>query len=125
MAQALDAAADGGVDAHRSRLQDEAPDEIRVDFPRRLDLAARGLLDLFEDSGRFVVQVAALATQDKVDELQDKLKSAGIASFTQKVSTEGGSRTRIRVGPFSSKEEADRVRAKLSKIGLAGTLVPT
>ena len=75
-------------------------------------------------SGRFVVQVAALATQDKVDELQGKLKSAGIASFTQKVSTDGGSRTRIRVGPFSSKEEADRVRAKLSKIGLAGTLVP-
>ena len=77
-----------------------------------------------KESGRFVVQVAALATQDKVDELQGKLKSAGIASFTQKVSTDGGSRTRIRVGPFSSKEEADRVRAKLSKIGLAGTLVP-
>jgi DedD protein len=77
-----------------------------------------------KDGGRFVVQVAALATQDKVDELQGKLKSAGIASFTQKVSTDGGSRTRIRVGPFSSKEEADRVRAKLSKIGLAGTLVP-
>lgn len=77
-----------------------------------------------KDTGRFVVQVAALATQDKVDELQGKLKSAGIASFTQKVSTDGGSRTRIRVGPFSSKEEADRVRAKLSKIGLAGTLVP-
>jgi DedD protein len=77
-----------------------------------------------KDSGRFVVQVAALATQDKVDELQDKLRSAGISSFTQKVSTDGGSRTRIRVGPFSSKEEADRVRAKLSKIGLAGTLVP-
>lgn len=77
-----------------------------------------------KDSGRFVVQVAALATQDKVDELQDKLRSAGIASFTQKVSTDGGNRTRIRVGPFSSKEEADRVRAKLSKIGLAGTLVP-
>ena len=77
-----------------------------------------------KESGRFVVQVAALATQDKVDELQGKLKSAGIASFTQKVSTDSGSRTRIRVGPFSSKEEADRVRAKLSKIGLAGTLVP-
>ena len=77
-----------------------------------------------KESGRFVVQVAALATQDKVDELQGKLKSAGIASFTQKVSTDSGSRTRIRVGPFASKEEADRVRAKLSKIGLAGTLVP-
>jgi DedD protein len=75
-------------------------------------------------SGRFVVQVAALATQDKVDELQGRLKSAGIASFTQKVSTDSGSRTRVRVGPFSSREEADRVRAKLSRLGLAGTLVP-
>lgn len=77
-----------------------------------------------KESGRYVVQVAALATQDKVDELQGKLKSAGIASFTQKISTDSGSRTRIRVGPFSSKEEADRVRAKLSRIGLGGTLVP-
>lgn len=73
---------------------------------------------------RFVVQVAALATQDKVDELQDKLRSAGISSYTQKVSTGSGSRTRVRVGPFSSKEEADRVRAKLGKLGLNGTLVP-
>ncbi len=35
---------------------------------------------------KFVVQVAALATQDKVDELQDKLRAAGITSYTQKVS---------------------------------------
>ena len=77
-----------------------------------------------KESGRFVVQVAALSEQDKVDELQGKLKSAGIASFTQKITTDSGSRTRIRVGPFSSKEEADRVRAKLSRIGLTGTLVP-
>ena len=100
----------------------------KVDEASRAKAILEGRLEakpeVKKDSGRFVVQVAALATQDKVDELQDKLRSAGIASFTQKVSTDGGSRTRIRVGPFSSKEEADRVRAKLSKIGLAGTLVP-
>ena len=76
-------------------------------------------------ANHYVLQVAALATQDKVDELRDKLRSAGISSYTQKVSTGDGSRTRVRVGPFSSKEEADRVRAKLSKLGLNGTLVPT
>jgi DedD protein len=72
-----------------------------------------------------VLQVAALATQDKVDELQGKLKSAGISSYTQKISTGSGSRTRVRVGPFGSKEEAERVRTKLGKLGLNGTLVPT
>ena len=73
---------------------------------------------------KFVVQVAALATQEKINELQGKLKDAGIKSFTQKVATQSGERTRIRVGPFASKEEADKMRAKLIKLGLNGTLVP-
>ena len=73
---------------------------------------------------KFMVQVAALATQEKINELQGKLKQAGIKSVTQKVATESGERTRIRVGPFASKEEADKMRAKLAKLGLNGTLVP-
>src|SRR2546421_3942007 len=55
MAEALDAAADGGVDAHRSCLQDEAADQIGVDLSGGLDLAARGLLDLLEDPARLLV----------------------------------------------------------------------
>ncbi len=74
--------------------------------------------------GKFVLQVAALATQDKVDELQGKLKDAGIHSYTQKVPTQAGDRIRVRVGPFSSKEEAEKTRAKLAKLGLSGSLIP-
>lgn len=68
---------------------------------------------------RFVVQVAALASQEKVTELQSRLRAAGVASFTQK----SGELIRVRVGPFS-KEEAEKVRAKLSGIGLSGSMVP-
>lgn len=75
--------------------------------------------------GSYVVQVAALASQEKITELRDKLKQAGLPSHTQKVATESGERTRVRVGPFASKEEAEKARAKLGKIGLNGTLVPT
>jgi len=74
--------------------------------------------------GKFVLQVAALASQDKVDELQGKLKEAGIHSYTQKVPTQAGDRIRIRVGPFSSKEEAEKTRAKLAKLGLNGSVIP-
>jgi len=77
-----------------------------------------------DSDGRFVVQVAALATQEKVDELQAKLSSAGIRSYTQKVSSAGGERIRVRVGPFGSREEAEKTRAKLQKLGLGGSLVP-
>ena len=74
--------------------------------------------------GKYVVQVAALASKEKVDELQGKLKSAGIKSYTEKIATASGDRTRIRVGPFASKEEAEKAKAKIVKIGLNGTLVP-
>ncbi|CUI04769.1 SPOR domain-containing protein [Massilia antarctica] len=76
-----------------------------------------------DENQRFVVQVAALATQEKVNELQAKLSGAGIHSFTHKVPTQSGDRIRVQVGPFS-KDEAEKVRAKLSKMGLSGIMVP-
>lgn len=77
-----------------------------------------------KDSGKYVIQVAALAAKDKVNELQSKLKSAGIQSYTQTVSTASGERTRIRVGPFANRDEAEKVRARIVNLGLNGTLVP-
>src|SRR5450830_427899 len=74
--------------------------------------------------GKFVIQVAALATQEKIDELRNKLSGAGIKTYTQKVATQSGDRTRIRVGPFASRDEADKMRAKIIKLGLPATVVP-
>ncbi len=76
------------------------------------------------EKSSYTVQVAALASQEKVDELQSKLRSANIRSYTQKVATSSGDKIRVRIGPFESKEEADKARAKLDKLGLSGTLVP-
>ncbi len=74
--------------------------------------------------GKFTVQVAAFASMEKVNELRGKLKDAGIATYTQKIATEGGERIRIRVGPLNSRQDADRMRARLNDLGLNGTLVP-
>ena len=68
---------------------------------------------------RYVVQAAALGSQEKAAELQSRLRAAGISSFTQK----SGELVRVRVGPFS-KEEAEKVRAKLSGMGLSPTMLP-
>jgi DedD protein len=111
---------------------DSHPKAEQVAKPARPDDAARAIA-ILEDkpdakpapvkaegpAPRFVVQVAALATQEKVAELQSRLQAAGVASFTQK----SGALIRVRVGPFS-KEEAEKVRAKLGGIGLSGTMVP-
>jgi len=60
-------------------------------------------------------QVAALGSQEKVAELQARLRAAGIHSFTEKVERPGGELIRVKVGPYS-KDEADKVRAKLAKL---------
>lgn len=72
----------------------------------------------------FQVQVAALNSPAKIRELQAKLKAANIKSSTQKITTKTGEVSRIRVGPFASKAEAEKMRSKLAKLGLGGTLVP-
>ena len=61
-----------------------------------------------EAAQRYVVQVAALATQEKVSELQSRLRAAGVSSYTQK----SGALIRVRVGPFASREEAEKARAR-------------
>ena len=73
--------------------------------------------------GKVVIQVAALATQEKIDELRGKLSKAGIQTFIQKVATQDGERTRIRVGPFATHEEANKMRAKINRLGLNATIV--
>lgn len=110
-----------------------APAPVRPAPAQRSDDGARALALLEgrtdpaageKKAEKFVIQVAALASQEKVNELQGRLKSVGIQSYTQKVATEAGERTRVRVGPFVSREEAEKVRARIVKLGLNGTLVP-
>ncbi len=80
--------------------------------------------DLDSGSQRFVLQVVALASQEKVTELQAKLAGAGLRSYTEKsTAASGASVIRVRVGPFG-KDEAEKTRAKLSAMGLPGTMVP-
>jgi DedD protein len=72
-----------------------------------------------ESSQRFVLQVAALSSQDKAAELQAKLRGAGISSHTEKA----GELIKVKVGPLN-KDEAEKVRAKLGRIGLSGFMTP-
>jgi DedD protein len=59
------------------------------------------------------LQVAAMSSQEKAAELQARLRAAGISSHTEKF----GELIRVKVGPVS-KDEAERLRAKLRGMGL-------
>jgi DedD protein len=76
------------------------------------------------EQDKFVLQVAALSSIGKAKELQARLSKSGIKSYTEKVKVDNGDQIRVRVGPFASREEADKMRSKLSGMGLGGMVMP-
>ncbi len=75
-------------------------------------------------TGGFVVQVAALNDVGKAKEMQGKMLASGMKAYTEVVPTAKGSVTRVRAGPFATREEAEKTRDKLKDMGLAGNIVP-
>ena len=73
-----------------------------------------------DDKGRFIVQVGAFAEADKVREARQQAERAGLKTYIQTVDTKEGKRTRVRVGPFSTRAEAEKAAAALQKVGLTG-----
>ena len=72
---------------------------------------------------KFSIQLAALSDPQKVDALRSRLAAAGVSARFSKVQTSKGEVTRVRVGPFKSREEADAAMRRLSKAGVTGIVV--
>jgi len=66
----------------------------------------------------WIVPLDAFSDMKNVKQLRTKLSAAGVKSYTEPVKTSKGELTRVRAGPFASKEAAERARAKLEAMGL-------
>ena len=72
---------------------------------------------------RYVIQVGAYADDAATRQARQKAEAAGVKTYTQVVETSAGKRTRVRVGPFSSREEAEKASAALKKAGLGAAIL--
>ncbi len=70
--------------------------------------------------GTFFIQVTALADIEKAKQVQQQIVDAGMRSYTEVVAAGKGNVTRVRAGPFATREEAEQARAKLATVGLEG-----
>ena len=69
-------------------------------------------------AARVVVQVGAYSDADKLREARQKLEKLGLKTYTQVVEVDGAKRTRVRVGPFESRADADKAAARIKAAGL-------
>ena len=76
-----------------------------------------------DDNARFVVQVGAFADADKAREVRQKLEKAGLKTYTNVARTSDGERTRVRVGPFGTRAEADRAAGRVKGLSLPAAVL--
>jgi cell division septation protein DedD len=73
----------------------------------------------------FAVQLAAFSKPADATALRDKVRAAGFSAFTESVATDKGSLTRVRVGPVTTRVEADALKAQVkAKVGVDGIVRP-
>jgi DedD protein len=72
---------------------------------------------------RFVVQVGAYADVASARVVRQKIERAGLKTYTQVAKTPQGNRTRVRLGPFNSRAEAERAAQKIKSLGLTPSIL--
>ena len=72
----------------------------------------------------FAVQVGAFRDEAKLGQARDKLVAAKVIHFTERLDSQGGPLTRLRAGPFPTREAAESAQATLKRAGLEGKVVP-
>ena len=76
-----------------------------------------------DTANRYVVQVGAFADTARAQEVRVKVERAGLKTYTHVADTKEGRRTRVRVGPFATKAEADRAAEKIRRLELPATIL--
>lgn len=76
-----------------------------------------------DEDGRFIVQVGAFADAEKAREARSKLERSGLKTYMQVVDTKDGKRTRVRVGPFANRPEADKAAGRIKALGLSASVL--
>lgn len=72
---------------------------------------------------QWIVQLGAYKDQANVRNLTAKLKQQGYNFYTEPLpSPDGSTRTRVRAGPFPSKEAAEVARDRIKRIGVDGVV---
>ncbi|RYZ74286.1 MAG: SPOR domain-containing protein [Lysobacteraceae bacterium] len=73
----------------------------------------------------FAVQLGAFSKPADANALRDKLRASGFSAFVEQVKTDKGTLNRVRVGPVSSRADADALKSQVAtKVGINGMVRP-
>ncbi len=85
-------------------------------------LAGKHVDTVVGGNGQFVVLIGAFANPANVKQLQSKLGELGIKVMTESIDSSAGKKTRVRAGPFASRDAAEKAAEKMKRIGVNGVV---
>lgn len=72
---------------------------------------------------RFVVQAGAYSDAASLRSARQKVEALGMKTYTQDIDNSQGKRTRVRVGPFASRDEAEAAARRIKGTGLQANVI--
>lgn len=100
------------------------PSKPAAPVPARPAAAVAETRDSAPKMEGFAVQVGAFRDEAKLRQAREKLASAGVVHYTERLESAGGPLTRLRAGPFPTREAAESALAALKRAALDGKVVP-
>lgn len=75
-----------------------------------------------KNGGDHLILIGAFSNEENVKILKTKLSELGIKAYTEPLDTPQGRKTRVRAGPFASRDAAEKALEKMKKIGVSGVV---
>lgn len=124
------------VKAEVEQIAEKKPDSLIKTVQKKKDQSSKAARSE-RDSGKkrqgkspvvtnekFIVQLGAFSDSSKAKHQQRSLTSNGIKkAYTETVKNKNKEVTRVRIGPFSTREAAEKEQKKLRKFGLNGVVM--
>lgn len=101
---------------HKVAKVDEAERAAAILAGKSAEPAATG------GTGAYVILIGAFANEANVKNIKTKLGELGIKVYTEPLDSPQGRKTRVRAGPFQSREAAERALEKMKRIGVSGVV---
>lgn len=100
----------------------QAVPSVKPDASRVAQTAASAVRPK-ETASRFVVQVGAFEQTSAARDMRTRVEKLGLSTYEQVIDSPSGKRIRVRLGPFGSREEADKAAAKVRANGMSASVL--
>lgn len=111
---------EGPVESHKPK---PSPDHLAKSDSSAMRTDAGAAHDSAKKAGTFYVQLGVFSNQDNAAQLQQKASARGVNVHAEALESSTGNKTRVRAGPFSSREEATKALERLKAASIAGVIV--